>query len=109
MTGIGVAERVDLDAGRRAAWVARPRARYVLRVIALVVLYRGAAELGYALQFAGPVAAIAWLPVGVGIAFLYLGGLRFWPGVVVGDLLANDYDALPLRSALRQTRRHALE
>ena len=37
------------------------------------------------------------------IAFLYLGGLRFWPGVLIGDLLANDYSALPLGSALGQT------
>ena len=47
------------------------------------------------MEFAGPVAAIVWLPVGVAIAFLYLGGLGLWPGVLVGDLLVNDYSALP--------------
>ena len=50
-------------------------------------------------EFAGPVAAIVWFPAGVAIAFLFLGGLRFWPGLLIGDLLANDYDALPLGSA----------
>ena len=44
-----------------------------------------------------------WLPAGVGIAALYLGGLRLWPGVLIGDLLANDYGALPVGTALVQT------
>jgi signal transduction histidine kinase len=55
------------------------------------------------------VAAVVWLPVGVGIAFLYLGGLRFWPGVLVGDLLANSYSTLPIGSALGQTVGNVLE
>jgi integral membrane sensor domain MASE1 len=82
---------------------AHPGVRYVLGVVALAAGYYGAAQVGYALDFAGPVAAILWLPAGVAIAFLSLGGLRFWPGVLVGDLLANDYAALPLGSALGQT------
>jgi signal transduction histidine kinase len=116
MTDVGLApasevQRADALAGS-AGWLRAltgPRARYVLTVAALAVLYRGIAEVGYALNFAGPVAAIAWLPVGVGIAFLYLGGLGYWPGVLVGDLLANDYSALPLGSALGQTAGNVLE
>src|SRR5687768_5212708 len=88
---------------------ADPRVRHVLGVLALALLYRGVAEIGYSLQFAGPVAAIVWLPVGVGVAFLYLGGLRYWPGILIGDLLANDYDALPLGSAFGQTAGNVLE
>ncbi|MFL5826627.1 MAG: MASE1 domain-containing protein, partial [Thermoleophilaceae bacterium] len=78
-------------------------------MIVLAGLYWGAAELGYAIEFSGPVAAIIWLPVGVGIAFLYLGGIGLWPGVVIGDLLANDYNTLPLGSALGQTVGNTLE
>ena len=78
-------------------------ARYVAAVIALAGAYYGAAKLGYVLEFSGPVAAIVWLPAGVGAAFLALGGLRFWPGVLIGDLLANDYSVLPWGSALGQT------
>jgi signal transduction histidine kinase len=55
------------------------------------------------------VAALVWLPVGIGVAFLYLCGLRFWPGVLIGDLLSNDYDLLPLGSALGQTVGNVLE
>ena len=75
----------------------------------MAAVYYAAAQVGYALDFSGPVAAILWLPVGVGIAFLSLGGLRFWPGVLVGDLLANDYSTLPLGSAFGQTCGNMLE
>ena len=94
-------------------WLSRrpadPRLRRVLGVVVLAALYRGVAEVGYSLQFAGPVAAILWLPVGIGVAFLYIGGLKFWPGILIGDLLANDYGALPLGPALGQTAGNVLE
>ena len=45
-------------------------------VVALAAAYYGAAQLVFALEVAGPVAAVVWLPVGVGVAFLYLGGPR---------------------------------
>src|SRR3954453_3442290 len=90
-------------AGTSVAWRAvpsAPAAAPLLGIAALAAAYYGAAKIGYELEFAGPVAAIVWLPVGVGIAFLYLGGLRLWPGVLIGDLLANDYSALPIGSAV---------
>ena len=85
------------------------RVRYVLLVGALAGAYYAAAQIGYELKFTGAVAAIVWLPVGVGIAFLYLGGSSLWPGVVLGDLLANQYDTLPIGSALGQTLGNTLE
>src|SRR4051812_25973085 len=83
--------------------------RYAVGLVLLPLAYYGAAKSGYVLDFAGPVAAILWLPVGVAIAFLYIGGWRYWPGVLVGDLLANDYHELPLGSALGQTAGNLLE
>src|SRR5262249_10256391 len=50
-----------------------------------------------------------WLPVGVAIAFLYFGGIGLWPGVLVGDLLVNDYSALPVGSAVAQTAGNVME
>jgi signal transduction histidine kinase len=94
---------------RGVAFAADWRLRYAGGVAALVALYYAAAHLGYALEFSGPVGAIVWLPVGVGIAFLYLAGLQFWPGVVVGDLLVNNYSQLPLGTALGQTTGNLLE
>jgi signal transduction histidine kinase len=85
------------------------KGRYLVEVLALAAVYYTAAQVGFAFEFAGPVAAIVWLPVGVGIAFLYLGGARLWPGVLVGDLLVNDYSALPIGSAVGQTFGNLLE
>ena len=105
----------DVAAGSRGAprtlrlWIESGAARYPFEIALLAALYYGAAKVGYALHFAGPVAAIVWLPVGVGISYLYLRGLHFWPGVLVGDLLANDYGALPIGSALGQTVGNVLE
>ena len=82
---------------------------YLRDVLALVAAYYAAAHLGYAFGFSGAVAAIVWLPVGVGISFLYLRGLRLWPGVVLGDLLVNNYTALPIGSALGQSVGNLLE
>jgi signal transduction histidine kinase len=82
---------------------------YLLGIALVVLAYYAAAHLGFAFQFAGPVAAIVWLPTGVGIACLYLGGLRFWPGVLAGDLLVNNYSALPVGSAVGQSAGNLLE
>ena len=83
--------------------------RWLCEVGFLAALYYGSAKLGYELGFSGPVAAIVWLPVGVGISYLYLRGLAFWPGILLGDLLANDYTRLPVGSALGQTVGNVLE
>jgi signal transduction histidine kinase len=91
-----------------------PQARHLPRdyapsVLAVIALYYAAAHLGYAVRFSGPVASMVWLPVGVGIAALYLGGLRLWPGIVVGDLLVNNYSTLPVGTAIGQSFGNLLE
>jgi signal transduction histidine kinase len=63
--------------------------RYLLGVTAFAGAYYVAAQGGYALQFTGSISAI-WPPVGFAAAVLYLGGLRWWPGAVIGDLLSNN-------------------
>jgi signal transduction histidine kinase len=97
------------DRGRVVQWIRTESTRYVLEVALLAGLYYGAAKVGFAFNFAGPVAAIVWLPAGVGIAYLYLRGLQFWPGMLIGDLFANDYTAVPIGSALGQTIGNVLE
>ena len=107
-----MSEAIAAHEPRDRTWtqrLANPTARYLLGVGALAGIYYAGAKTGYVLEFSGPVAAIVWLPVGVGISFLYLGGLRFWPGVLIGDLLANNYTALPIGSALGQTVGNMLE
>jgi signal transduction histidine kinase len=106
--GRGLGVRMT-TAARLWDWAPGLHGPYVSGVLVLAGLYYGSAKLGFELQFAGPVAAIVWFPAGVGIAFLYFGGLAYWPGVLIGDLLANDYEALPFGSALGQTVGNMLE
>ena len=77
--------------------------------VLLALLYYGSARFGYAFGFSGPIAAIVWLPVGVGAAFLTIGGLSFWPGALIGDLLADQYSAIPVWGAVGQTIGNLLE
>jgi signal transduction histidine kinase len=84
----------------------RPTARYVAGVLALGAAYYGAAKVGQTLRYTGSVAAV-WPPAGLGIAALYLWGLRWWPGIFLGELVVNvellfDHTALPLESVLGQ-------
>ncbi len=106
-----LASRAELGAERSRAWrfAHDSRVRYVALVCSLAGLYYGAAQVGYTLKFSGAVAAIVWLPVGVGISFLYLGGLHLWPGVVFGDLLADQWEHLPVGSAIGQSIGNLLE
>jgi signal transduction histidine kinase len=92
----------------RIRWpVVRPeRVRYVVAVLALAAVYYGSAKLGQSLRYTASVAAI-WPPAGVGVAALYLWGLRWWPGVLIAELvinaeLARGSNPLPLGSLLGQ-------
>jgi len=88
-----------------AAGLARP-ARYAAGIVALVAAYYAAAKVGQAVRYTGSVAAV-WPPVGLGIAALYLFGLRWWPGIFIGELLVNSEllfgsTPLPLGSMIGQ-------
>lgn len=83
---------------RLVAVRALPVIRYLAGVLVLAAAYVVAGRASLALQYTGPVAAI-WLPVGVGAAALYLAGLRWWPGLLIGDAALAD-PAQPLGSAL---------
>ena len=82
-----------------------PSVRYTAGVVALAAAYYGAAKVGQTLRYTASVSAI-WPPAGLGIAALYLWGLRWWPGVLLGELLVNAHllvdDSIPLGSLLGQ-------
>jgi signal transduction histidine kinase len=83
---------------RLVAVRALPAVRYLAGVLVLAAGYYAAGRASLALQYTGPVAAI-WLPVGVGAATLYLAGLRWFPGLLIGDIALADVSQ-PLGSAL---------
>jgi signal transduction histidine kinase len=75
-------------------------------VLVIAGAYFGAAKLGQTLRYTASVSAI-WPPAGVGIAVLYLFGLRWWPGIFLGELLVNgqlllEHTALPVGSLIGQ-------
>jgi signal transduction histidine kinase len=75
-------------------------------VVLLAAAYYGAAKVGQTLRYTASVSAI-WPPAGLGIAALYLWGLRWWPGVLLGELIVNgelllDDSTFPIGSVLGQ-------
>ncbi|HEV8167100.1 MAG TPA: MASE1 domain-containing protein [Actinomycetota bacterium] len=75
--------------------------RYAAGVLLVAAGYYAAAQGGQALLLTGPAGAF-WAATGVGIAVLYLGGWRWWPGVLLGDLLTREF-TLPLWAVLAET------
>ncbi|MFL6250686.1 MAG: MASE1 domain-containing protein, partial [Actinomycetes bacterium] len=83
--------------------------RYAVGVLLIAGGYYVAAQSGETLLLTGGVGAF-WPATGVGIALLYLGGLRWWPAVLLGDLLGTMVDLpggrQPLAIALADTAGH---
>ena len=93
----------------RAEGVKRPRStssvrslRYAAGLALIAGSYYAFAQGGEALLLTGPAGAF-WPATGLGIAVLYLGGLRWWPGVLAGDLLSREFAQLPLGTALAES------
>lgn len=101
------ARALPAPAGTRDRSLSDPSlGRLITGVVALAAAYYGAAKVGQALRYTGSVSAV-WPPAGVGIAALYLWGLRLWPGVLIGEVLVNaelhfESSGLPLVSAVGQ-------
>ena len=91
-------ERPDFPAGDGAI----PGAR-LLRVSALVAIvaaaYAISGRLSLGLAFAHSSVTPIWPPTGIAVAALLLGGLRLWPGVALGALLANLLNGSGLETA----------
>jgi signal transduction histidine kinase len=79
--------------------------RYGAGLVAVAAGYYAFAVGGKALLLTGPAGAF-WPAAGLAIAVLYLGGLRWWPGVLLGDVgsLVGDMVSLavPPGTALAQ-------
>jgi signal transduction histidine kinase len=93
-------------AARDEGWrLTGPHAAAVQYVGALVIVagaYYGAGRLGLELAYLNGAVAAMWPPAGLGLAVLFLYGIRLWPAIVIGDLLLGDYST-PLLTVLAQT------
>jgi len=71
--------------------------------VALVAVgYYVAGRIGLELAYLDGAVAALWPPAGLGLAVLFLYGVRLWPGIVIGDLLLGDYST-PFGTVLGQT------
>jgi signal transduction histidine kinase len=77
-------------------------ALYVGAVALVAGAYYLAGRLGLELAYLDGAVAAVWPPAGLGLAVLFLYGIRLWPGIVVGDLLLADFST-PLGTVLGQT------
>src|SRR5262245_65946869 len=84
-------------------------APYIVQVGILTVLYFGAAKLGFVAAFAQGNVSSIWPPTGLALAALLLFGPRLWPGIVLGEFLANASAGTPLASAFGMGVGNALE
>src|SRR3954463_8299180 len=98
------ASRLDL---RR--WIVRLRRTrhgragvYLGAVGLLAAAYYLAGKIGLELAYLDGAVAALWPPAGLGLAVLFLFGIRLWPGVVIGDLLLGDFST-PFATVLAQT------
>jgi signal transduction histidine kinase len=97
------ARRVSgVEAGRRAVGARFGAARYVGALALLAGVYYLAGRIGLELAYLDGAVAALWPPAGVGLAVLFLFGIRLWPGIVIGDLLLGDFST-PLGTVLAQT------
>jgi signal transduction histidine kinase len=88
-----------------AALSGSPRGRaalYALGIALVAGAYYLAGRLGLELAYLDGAVAAVWPPAGLGLAVLFLYGIRLWPGIVVGDLLLADFST-PLGTVLGQT------
>jgi signal transduction histidine kinase len=87
--------------------------RRVAAILLLALAYYGAAKLAQSVRYTASVSAV-WPPAGVGIAALYLWGLRLWPGVFIAEIVVNAQllmgeHALPFWSVVGQQAGNMLE
>src|SRR5918999_5521954 len=103
ITGAGQS-RYELS-GRIAGLRGTRRGRVALYVSlnALVaVAYYAAGRLGLELAYLDGAVAALWPPAGLGVAVLFLYGIRLWPGIALGDLLLADFSQ-PVGTIIGQT------
>jgi PAS domain S-box-containing protein len=72
---------------------------YVLRILAFIVGYFAAARLGLLATLGPAQVSPMWLPTGVGVAAILLGGYRFWP-VIALTAVTEQLTRQPLGLAL---------
>src|SRR5919106_1687738 len=67
------------------------RGLYAVAVALVAAAYYLTGRVGLDLAYLDGAVAAVWPPAGLGVAILFLYGVRLWPGIVIGDLLLADF------------------
>ncbi|CAN5737599.1 hypothetical protein BH09PSE5_BH09PSE5_00430 [soil metagenome] len=65
-------------------------------VLLFAFAYGASARLGLAYSSVAPNVTLIWAPTGISLFVVLRWGWRFWPGIVLGDLIANAGTGAPL-------------
>ena len=78
---------------------ARAAVKLLVETLIVAAAYWGGARLGLRLAFSNRNVTAVWPPTGIAVAALFLLGVRVWPGVLLGALLANITNGAPLETS----------
>ncbi len=73
---------------------------YLLKILALAVLYHLGARLGLMMAYVQPNTSPVWPSTGLAIAALLLFGINLWPGVLIGVVGGSIINNVPVALAL---------
>jgi signal transduction histidine kinase len=73
---------------------------YSIQVLGLAAIYVAAARAGLALNAVAGFATLVWAPSGIALAALLILGRQFWPGILIGAIVANYWTGAPLPVAV---------
>lgn len=77
----------------------QPAASPLLLILVTAIAYGVTGRLGLLLAIPPGYATAIWPPSGIALAALLVGGVRVWPGVVLGSVLVNIWTAFDTSSA----------
>ena len=84
------------------AWqdASRRFARLIGPMLLFGLAYGAAARLGLAYSSLAPNVTLIWAPTGISLFVMLRWGAKFWPGILLGDLIANAGTGAPLVAIL---------
>lgn len=73
---------------------------YLWTLLLFALAYGASARLGLAYSSLGPNVTLIWAPTGISLFVVLRWGPKLWPGIVLGDLIANAGTGAPLAAIL---------
>ena len=78
----------------------KKRLPYILQIVGVFLLYGVFAEVGLEYAVIGQTVRLMWLPSGIALAAILIGGYRLWPGIALGALVAYAWSGLSATTLL---------